>query len=666
VVDEAGMLDQDTARALLTVADECHVRLALLGDRHQLAAVGRGGVLDLAAARVDPGAHLTLETVHRFTRTLPNPDGTTRTVPDTPYAELTLAMRTGEDPGAVFDALVARGWIRLHPDAAALTEALTTTVALTFGAGKGVSVVVDTREQAAELNADVRDRLVTAGGVDDRGAVVTRAGQRLGAGDRIATRRNNRSLGVANRDTWTVLSVGRSGELVVTPADTAPAAVTPGAGPPSGRRSPSVTPGSEHQRVLTADYVARHVELAYVSTAHGVQGDTVPTAHLVIGEHTGAASAYVGMTRGREANTAHLVAADLVEAREQWIAVFARDRADLGPAHAAELAAREAARYAEPRPLEQVFADLRKAWTTEENCRLRLELDDPIRDKLRQIVALGFDPYERMQAAKDLHQETWRVADHAEQRLRAADGIVGGETDRIRGRLLEAWNGQRDPARQAARVVLEGPGLLGLRRGAVTRAGVELTAWADGWRPHLPALPADPHGLAEHVAGVDDHRAVWKAFDAAARQAAEQAHPEYATLQAAAAAARAVHERAAHAREEAKWEERCLIGRFGGIASVPDPAGQLAELDREAAADRAGLTAAQDRIAQLTSEPTLRSQPSDRLARERETWQARRETELHRRYQERTALSEEAVYRRHTHEEHHARSTGRPGHGIGR
>jgi hypothetical protein len=27
------MLDQDTARALLTVADECRVRLALLGDR---------------------------------------------------------------------------------------------------------------------------------------------------------------------------------------------------------------------------------------------------------------------------------------------------------------------------------------------------------------------------------------------------------------------------------------------------------------------------------------------------------------------------------------------------------------------------------------------------------------------------------------------------------
>ncbi len=110
IVDEAGMLDQDTARAVLTVADECQARLALLGDRHQLAAVGRGGVLDLAAAQVDPAARLTPESVHRFTHI----DRTGQTVPDREYAELTLTMRRGDNPGAVFDALLARGRIRLH------------------------------------------------------------------------------------------------------------------------------------------------------------------------------------------------------------------------------------------------------------------------------------------------------------------------------------------------------------------------------------------------------------------------------------------------------------------------------------------------------------------------------------------------------------------------
>ena len=48
------MLDQDTARALLTIADETGARVALVGDRHQLPAVGRGGVLDLAARWAHP------------------------------------------------------------------------------------------------------------------------------------------------------------------------------------------------------------------------------------------------------------------------------------------------------------------------------------------------------------------------------------------------------------------------------------------------------------------------------------------------------------------------------------------------------------------------------------------------------------------------------------
>lgn len=67
---------------------------------------------------------------------------------------------------------------------------------------------------------------------------------------------------------------------------------------------------------------------------HGAQGDTVERAHLALSETTGAAAAYVAMTRGRGSNTAHLVAESVDEARQQWIDTFSRDRADLGPAHA--------------------------------------------------------------------------------------------------------------------------------------------------------------------------------------------------------------------------------------------------------------------------------------------------------------------------------------------
>src|SRR6476469_5942254 len=215
-------------------------------------------------------------------------------------------MRTGNSAGDVFDALLARNQIQLHSSAADLQAALAETVAAAYTRGDHVAVVVNTRDQAGALNAAVHDRLAAAGWVDDSRATSTGPGERIGVGDRVATRRNDRDLDVANRDMWTVTGVDRHGRLTVTNRD-------------AGRR------------VLPADYVRRHVELAYATTAHGVQGDTVTAAHLVVGEHTGAASGYVGMTRGRTRNVAHLVAADLDDAREQWVDVFARDRADLGP-----------------------------------------------------------------------------------------------------------------------------------------------------------------------------------------------------------------------------------------------------------------------------------------------------------------------------------------------
>jgi hypothetical protein len=138
--------------------------------------------------------------------------------------------------------------------------------------------------------------------------------------------------------------------------------------------------------VLPDDYVTAHVELAYATTVHGVQGETVTAAHVGVGEQTGAAAAYVGMTRGRRANTAHLVAAEIAEAREQWIAVFARDRADLGPGHAARRAAAEAARYAPVRALEQALADLHRTWNAEQTCLDRLAAAQLQRDVRRAMV----------------------------------------------------------------------------------------------------------------------------------------------------------------------------------------------------------------------------------------------------------------------------------------
>ena len=325
LVDEAGMLDQDTARALLSIADETGARIAFLGDRHQLPAVGRGGVLDHAARAASEDSHLALETLHRFT----DPD----------YADLTLLMRTGQHPGQVFDTLHEHGLIAVHPSDverhAALTDIATQHAGTgdTADAADGVRIIADTREQVAALSAAIRDQRLQTGQTNPTSAgrvATTSNGEPIGPGDRVTTRRNDRTLGVANRDRWTVTGIDDDGAVHV-----------------RGHGSPSAS------GACPAEYVQKHVELDYATTVHGVQGETVDHAHLLVGESTGAAAAYVAMTRGRHSNTAHLVAETLDDARAQWVDVFNRDRADLGPSHAAQTAAEDIDRYgpqAPPRP----------------------------------------------------------------------------------------------------------------------------------------------------------------------------------------------------------------------------------------------------------------------------------------------------------------------------
>ena len=192
---------------------------------------------------------------------------------DPTYADLTLAMRTGTAPtigtvntsagaevsGAVFDQLWERGQIHLHTTPAERTEALAEQAAagqLTDQTADGDDHVVmaSTREQVADLNAAIHDRLVSVGHVNDQHVVTTHAGERLGVGDRVATRRNNPTLGVANRDTRTITHIADDGALTLAAASRPHAA---------GRRPRETT--------VPPGHVADHVDLAYASTVYGIE-----------------------------------------------------------------------------------------------------------------------------------------------------------------------------------------------------------------------------------------------------------------------------------------------------------------------------------------------------------------------------------------------------------
>jgi len=620
VVDEAGMLDQDTARALLTVADEHSARVAFLGDRHQLAAVGRGGVLDLAARWADPTACVTLDVAHRFTRPTETADGTTVVVPDVEYAALASAMRTGRDAADVFDALHSRGQIQLYASEAERQAAVAEAAAQrTASTPDGVLIVADTVEHVTELNAVIRDRLVAAGAVDDTRVVTTNAGERIGVGDTVATRGNNRVLDVANRDTWTVTATHRDGQLAVT----------------------SATAG---ERLLPAGYVREHVELAYATTAYGAQGATATAAHLIVGEHTGAAAAYVGMTRGRQSNIAHLIAGDLDEAREQWVATFGRDRADLGADHARRAAEHAAAQYAPP--VDDLIAALCQEWDSAAADVGVLARAIPLRDDLRQIAQLQSHHADVLAPLEARYRRALETQKLAVDRAERSDAAITAETGHHRESLLAAWNAQRGEAAARARTVLDGPGRLRLQWAAVNRANEALARWAVDWQPIIRTMPTGHAEIARFAARADDSPSVYAAVEDYARRQAQARHPEHKRHGAQAAVAGRAADQAYEALHDGRDRHRRELGRYGNLGHTDDPDERRTQIERQIATSEQRLGETRQRIVQLEEtlassapaggqgdsvrlDPSRLSQPADAVMAARRYWLAERDAEQH-------------------------------------
>lgn len=329
VIDEAGMLDQETARALLTVADEGMARVAFMGDRYQLAAVGRGGVLDMVADWSP--AQVEMAGVHRF-QIEREVDGRTERSVDRAYAELSLRMRRQDDPQAVFGELVASGRVQLHDDRAGMLAAVAVTAASEHVAGRSHALSVASNEDAELINQAVHDWLIEHGHVDPSTHVVGSDGLPMCPGERVMTRKNDTELEVANRQTWLIEEIRRDGGLVLVNDD-------------------------GEVREVDADYARQRVHLAYASTIYGVQGVTARSGACVLTDSTDAAGLYVGLTRGRLSNVVHVEADGLDQAAEQWVAAAQRDRADLGLEVARREALEEASRYKPITATEGTLAD---------------------------------------------------------------------------------------------------------------------------------------------------------------------------------------------------------------------------------------------------------------------------------------------------------------------
>jgi exodeoxyribonuclease V alpha subunit len=459
VVDEAGLLTVDQAVALIDVVRSSGASLRLVGDPRQLGAVGRGGVIE-TAARWAPEGEVTLSQVHRFLRLEPGPDGLPVTVPDTGWAEVCRALREGTNPAGVAEGLFERGAVVVHPSREEAVAALAAEAAQAAGREGALALTVATNADAAELNQAARALRVEAGQVDDSAVVTGIDGDRIGAGDRVVTRRNDHSAGVANREAWTVRAVHPDGSLSLQAKD-------------------------RHVQVPSA-YVSSAVQLGYAATDYGHQGVTADRSVTWVGPATSAGGLYVGASRGRWENTLHVVAEGPDEARDLIAAAVRRDRADRGLDVARARADAEALRPApksKPRPVA-----VPEGWLSPAELQAAL---GRVETRLARELA-------RAAPVPVMDEEVWRAGAEADRAVaeqgRSTAAWYQDQVAQARagwGELLQQAQAEFAQAREDARVIAAGPGRFGRRAQRVREAEHRRAGTAARWQGYFTQLPGE-------------------------------------------------------------------------------------------------------------------------------------------------------------------------------
>ena len=190
IVDEAGMLGTASLAQLAALAEQYQWRVVLIGDPHQLQAVGRGGMFQELCTT---GRTLELQKIHRFTNEW--------------EAAASLRLRHGDSAAidTYFDQRrICAGNLDEHID--------TIAGAWLFydGIDDSVAITASTNEHVDRLNQAIQQRRFEGRRIDPADTTTIADGATAHVGDRVVTRRNDRTLTtttgepVRNRDLWTI------------------------------------------------------------------------------------------------------------------------------------------------------------------------------------------------------------------------------------------------------------------------------------------------------------------------------------------------------------------------------------------------------------------------------------------------------------------------------
>jgi hypothetical protein len=436
VLDEASQLSTTDLAMIQEAAGAAGARLVLVGDTEQLGAVDAGGMFRLLAREV-PCAEL--REVRRF---------------DAAWeAGASVRLRAGDF--TAYAAYDRHGRMRGADQDAAMDRA----ASMWLGdhlRGKNVLLLAGSNSEAADLSRRVQAKLILLGQVQWPQAALS-DGNQAGTGDLIRARLNTtiNAAGreLTNRDTLRITGwKGSSAEVQRREFD-------------GTWTNPFLVPRA---------YLADSAELDYAGNTHVGQGRTVDTVHLLVTGTLSRRSLYVGLTRGRQSNTAHIVTGNTAppghrpyeQASPEAVVKAIMDRDD------ADLSATEQIRQAQE--WTGGTGHLLTLWSAAVRHSLYPRIDEQIKVRLTEVEA---GRYEREPSRQVL-----------QQKLRAAQ-LAGRDIDAIIDQITAA---PLDGARSITSV-LHGR----LQQLQLPDLGHEVT-----WAQRTPQdAPAVAHELA---AGLDD------------------------------------------------------------------------------------------------------------------------------------------------------------------
>lgn len=270
IVDEASMVSTVQLAALVHQTRDAGAKIVLVGDPAQLDAIDAGGILGWLD-RQDKAVQLT--SVRRFSHEWEGP--------------ASLLLRVGDV--AAIQSYSAHGRFR-HGGYVEMVDQAYERWASDIRSGVSSILIAPDNETVTALNERAHADLVARGTVDAVQTVRLSDGLSAGRGDTVIARKNDRRL---TDDCGDFIRNGTLIKITATPDRD---------GSVMGRR---LDTGKSIR--LSSEYLSESIELGYATTAHRSQGITVGTSHTMLTQGCLTRELfYVGMTRGRDSNTAYV------------------------------------------------------------------------------------------------------------------------------------------------------------------------------------------------------------------------------------------------------------------------------------------------------------------------------------------------------------------------